>query len=686
MGSDKVFEFKLKRLDNLIDVIRQLCNLFKSSGHTMRIIRFDVQFLTKEISAYLLRASPRYEKIDMEHPAPYEHGQNGKAENIIQKVENSIQKYLKDSNAPKDMWGMISTYVCKARNSMNSDKNPAISRNEAFGGAKTDLKVTPMIPFGSRVLAHIPVKHQKALGYKCFETISMGSADGVKGGIILRNMKTKKNIIKRTFKVLGPGSSDDYDPSFDLNIEIEDVEEEMSSIPSLNFNSEPDSPTFLDRDYIDLNRNSIEVINKYKYYFNYVKLLFDDDFAKTTFKVIGVVKENISRGPGSKTLYFKYYDTIKFPGGPIKDIDFEYTPCSEILKDKHVVFDSMNNREGGKVNTIVSMKNDIRVYRTDFKTELAEPPPKNLNEARAHKEQGYFQAFLSELDSFHKHGVDVPADLDIEDIDPDLILQLIPLFEKKFSGANFEKFKCRMVVLGNKWRNAHGVSTYAGMIGIDTLKILLAVGASLDLDMVKFDVKTAFLKTEVDPKHRYYVRRPPGARDAEMPYISKPRCYVYGHPLANPGWDDTLAPKLMSMGGKPTVYDPNIYIIKNELGTALISTIVDDMPAFYDGGPSMLKFIKSNLEEIFEITVDDPLTNVFGMDVTRDRPERKIKRIQLNRRVNLGIIFNKLRSSIRQKKQNIRNNPKSKQNKKIRKQTKLPDNRSPTRSSSKCAD
>jgi hypothetical protein len=634
MGSDKVFDFKLKRLDNLVDIIIQLNNLYKSHGHKMKRIRLDVQFLTKEISDYLSNAGPKYEKIDQEHPAPYEHGQNGKAENIIQKIENSIQKVLKDSSAPKEFWGPISSNICKTRNTMNSHKNLMISRNEAFGGSKTDLLVTPMIPWGSKVLAHIPVKHQTALGYKCFPTMAMGPADGVKGGIVLRNLTTNKNITRRTFKVLGPGSKADYDSSFDLNIEIEPEEILEDIEPSYIDNSTGD----LDRKYFSLNRNSAEVNNKNKHYFNYKKLLFDDDLAKTSFKVVDVVKENKAKGPGSKTLYFKYYDTILYPGGPTRPVDFEYTPCSELLKDKHIKFDSINNRDLININTIVNMKAALRVYRTDFKTETHEPPPNSVAEARVHPEQGYFKAFLAECESFSKYGVDIPPDIDIKDIDPALILQLIPLFQKKFNGANFDKFKCRMIVLGNKWKNIHQVDTYASMAKIDTLKLMLAIGASLDWDMVKFDVKVAYLTTVVEPQHRYYVRRPPGARNEELPYISQPDCYIYGHPLANESFQKKLDCKLREMGATATLYDPNLYLISNDFGKALISTIVDDMPTPYSGGKRMLDFLKENLGELFDMTCDDPLTTAFGMEVTRDRSQRTIKLKQRGSQINL---FNK---------------------------------------------
>ena len=111
----------------------------------------------------------------------------------------------------------------------------------------------------------------------------------------------------------------------------------------------------------------------------------------------------------------------------------------------------------------------LRIYRVNFKDSSDSPPPKSVYEARAHEEQGYFLSFLKEVEGFHKRRADVPADLDTKDIDPRLILQVPPVLEKKFSWASFEKFKCRMVVLGNHWNSTNSVDTSASMVGMDTL-------------------------------------------------------------------------------------------------------------------------------------------------------------------------------------------------------------------------
>jgi hypothetical protein len=630
-GSDKSFVYLHKKLDNLIDLVKDVNNKYKSAGHSMQTLGMDVQFLTKEISEYLKRANLDFENIEQEFPAPYEHAQNGKAENLIQKLENEVIKVLADSKAPKSFWGPIVLNAVKIRNTLPSKRNPSKSRNEMWGLGKGDLLNTPMIPFGSRVFAHIAAKSQAPLDFKCIETISLGWADGVKGGIILRNLVTNKNIVRRTFKVLGPGSSSLYNSSYDVNIEIDEIEDD---IEDLNV-EELDRSTKHDRNYLDLNRNSAELNNKNKHYFNYLKSTFYDQFDKSYWKVVSVVKENKASGPGSKTLYYKYYDIEKYPGGPPSDDGYEYTPCAELLRDKHIEWDDISNKNEVKVNTLVSMGCALRVYRVDFKHEMDEPPPKSIAEARNHPEQGYFKAFLKEIDGFHKRRADIPADIDIKDIDPNLILQLIPLFQKKYSGTNFEKFKCRMVVLGQHWKNPDNIDTTATMVGMETLKLILALGASLDMDMAKFDIKEAYLSTIVGPEEMYYTRRPPGVRNNEMPYIMKPYCFIYGHPLANKKFRLLLISILIKMGAKPSNYDPNLFVLDNIYGRALIPTIVDDMPTMYSGGEKMLSFLKEGLSDIFEITCDDPITAVLGMELSRDRSARKLTLRQRGAQYNL---------------------------------------------------
>ena len=56
-------------------------------------------------------------------------------------------------------------------------------------------------------------------------------------------------------------------------------------------------------------------------------------------------------------------------------------------------------------------------------------------------------ARLFEMDvSKRTGGTSVSEDLNIH-IPPELILQLMPIFSKKYKGVNFTKFKCRMALI-----------------------------------------------------------------------------------------------------------------------------------------------------------------------------------------------------------------------------------------------
>jgi hypothetical protein len=211
----------------------------------------------------------------------------------------------------------------------------------------------------------------------------------------------------------------------------------------------------------------------------------------------------------------------------------------------------------------------------------------------------------------------------------------MPIFERKYVGRDFSKFKCRMVVLGNRWKNKHGFETFATMVRMPTLKFLLALGAAKDSDFFIVDVEEAFLTTRVNrtrpkrsvldrdlPDQTYYTRRPPGATDADMPYIMKPDAFIYGHPLANPAFGDDLHELLTGVGFVPTNFDSCVHVLRHTLGTAILATAVDDMPVFLEGPAQLKEYIIAGLSKVYKIKVEDPMCTVLGLEVTRDRVKR----------------------------------------------------------------
>ena len=198
LGSEHSETYLLTGMTNLIDFVKLIVESWYSAGHIMKEMRIDAQFVTAEIKAFLKK-----QKIEITQPAPHEHGQNGSVEVLIKHMQEDVNKLLLSSELSHEYWGLAVLNATDLREWLPSSKNPLVSRAVAWGKPKGNLKNSPLIPFGSRVLAHLPLKKQTALSGRAFPAVAVGRAPGVKGGIKLFNPKTKRVIIRRTFKVLG---------------------------------------------------------------------------------------------------------------------------------------------------------------------------------------------------------------------------------------------------------------------------------------------------------------------------------------------------------------------------------------------------------------------------------------------------------------------------------------------------
>ena len=109
-----------------------------------------------------------------------------------------------------------------------------------------------------------------------------------------------------------------------------------------------------------------------------------------------------------------------------------------------------------------------------------------------------------------------------------------------------------------------------------------------------------------------------------MPYIIKPDAFIYGHPLANPAFGADLHELLTDIGFTPTNFDSCVYVLRHALGTVILATAVDDMPAFLSGPPALKDYVLAGLRKNYNIKVEDPMRTVLGLEITRDRPNKLV--------------------------------------------------------------
>ena len=156
------------------------------------------------------------------------------------------------------------------------------------------------------------------------------------------------------------------------------------------------------------------------------------------FRIVDIVRcNNFKRGKNSRTLFYKTYDTDVYDSLPSRDLEFEYIPCREVYGHPTTRWKDIENRAN-----CTDVKHASWVHSDESESEticnridvLEQPPPSTIRKARGDSEaHGYLAALYRELDAFKRRGAtEVPENLDIHDIPPELILQLMPLLLKVF--------------------------------------------------------------------------------------------------------------------------------------------------------------------------------------------------------------------------------------------------------------
>ena len=218
------------------------------------------------------------------------------------------------------------------------------------------MRHSPLIPFGSRVLAHLPLALQTPSTARGFPTIAVGRASYTKGGIRLFNPETKRIILRRTFKVMSQLDRQPTSALDQINVEIslgddmlpESIAAETGGITQ-DSDLTPDLPVLSENPGVcpakpeSYRQMSPSEVHKNKrHYFKHINKQFIDTATDERFCIVAVeLRTTVKRGPGSQTLFYSFYDTRRFPGSPLSQN--EHMPCVDLLSSHEIVFDDTAN-------------------------------------------------------------------------------------------------------------------------------------------------------------------------------------------------------------------------------------------------------------------------------------------------------------------------------------------------------
>ena len=199
--SKKRFGWGLRLRKNLLRCVRQLWSECQRQRREMKIIRVDKEFDTADIHEFC-----NLHHISIQYASTAEHEDIGNVERSHRTLQEAVVKVLASKpHLTSHYWALAFANAIFVGDAVPPDAPPHISPHEMWEGKKLDLNSTPLIPFGSIVMAHIPLALQQGtLGPRCFETVAVGAAPGHKGNIKLYNPLTKRTFFRRSFRVMGP--------------------------------------------------------------------------------------------------------------------------------------------------------------------------------------------------------------------------------------------------------------------------------------------------------------------------------------------------------------------------------------------------------------------------------------------------------------------------------------------------
>jgi len=198
------------------------------------------------------------------------------------------------------------------------------------------------------------------------------------------------------------------------------------------------------------------------------------------------------------------------------------------------------------------------------------------------------------------------------------------VLHRKFKNGVFEKNKGRLVARGNHQRPGidYGES-FLPVMCLESLRTILALAAIHDLDIIQFDITSAYLHGTL--KEEVYMEQPEGyVAPGKEDWVWRLRKGLYGLVQAGRTWNEELNAHMESEGFTATPKDPAIYT-KNgwtDDNFAAAGFWVDDCVAI--GSRQVLTSLAKSVDEKYGTTGLGEVRWVLGMLMERDRAARTI--------------------------------------------------------------
>ena len=200
---------------------------------------------------------------------------------------------------------------------------------------------------------------------------------------------------------------------------------------------------------------------------------------------------------------------------------------------------------------------------------------------------------------------------------------------KRRGDGSIDRYKARLVARG--YSQTEGVDyeeVFAPVARATTIRTLLSLANSYNLEVHQMDVKTAFLHGVLDCD--LYMEQPEGYVDPEKPdFVCKLNKGLYGLKQAARCWNETLDKYLVDSGYTKCSADSCLYIKFDGESFVIMAVYVDDIiPVSND--IELLQAEKRAICQQFEMVDNGEIEYFLGMFIKRDRESRTLSISQPN--------------------------------------------------------
>lgn len=186
------------------------------------------------------------------------------------------------------------------------------------------------------------------------------------------------------------------------------------------------------------------------------------------------------------------------------------------------------------------------------------------------------------------------------------------------------RYKARLVVKGfSQKKGIDFDEIFSPVVKMSSIRVVLGLAASLDLEVEQMDVKTAFLHGDLDKE--IYMEQPEGFEvTGKENYVCKLNKSLYGLKQAPRQWYKKFESVMGEQGYRKTTSDHCVFLKKfSDDDFIILLLYVDDM-LIVGKNASRIDMLKKQLSRSFAMKDLGPAKQILGIRITRERKSKKL--------------------------------------------------------------